>query len=171
MKPAAGEVFTATERRIAVVGSRLSGYPRQLVTLMRLTVHIQKRMQQDYNRALKRHGLNFVTYNALMMIYGSDEERLRVSELAATTGEKATNITRICDDLVDKGLIRRVADPRDRRAIVLLLSARGRRLIETVLPQMWGLLEQFYAPFTQPQRDALEQLLRAQLGALETQTQ
>lgn len=162
-----GESFVATEARIATVARRTPGYPDQLVTLMRLTVHLQKRMQDRYNAALKAHRLNFVTYNALMMIYGSDDERLRVSQLAAATGEKATNVTRICDELVTKGLIRRTADVRDRRAVVLSLSARGRRLIEAVLPEMWILLEQFYAPFSQPQRDALEALLRRQLAALE----
>ena len=167
MNQPGGESFRSTEARIAAIKQRTPDYPDQLVTLMRMTVHLHKRMQDRYNAELKKHGLNFVTYNALMMIYGSDDEGLRVSQLASATGEKATNVTRICDELVGKGLIRRLADTADRRVVVLLLSARGRRLIEALLPEMWRLLEQFYAPFTPAQRDALEQLLRLQLATME----
>lgn len=162
-----GETFSETERRIAVVKQRLADYPEQLVILIRLTIHLQKRMQDRYSIVLKPHGLNFATYNALMMVYGSEGERLRVSQLAAATGEKATNVTRICDELVRKRLIRRSQDPQDRRAVVLSLSARGRRLIEAVLPQAWHLLDAWYEPFGAGQRDTLERLLRRQLDAME----
>lgn len=170
MTTSAGESFVETEARIAAVKRRTADCPDQLVTLMRLTVHLQKRLQDRYNAALKAHGLNLTTYNALMMIYGSEDERLRVSQLAIATGEKATNITRICDELVNKRLIRRTPDTRDRRVVVLSLSARGRRLIETALPEVWSLLEQVYAPFSASQRDQLERLLRAQLAGMESST-
>lgn len=163
-----GEPFGITEARIAAVAARMPGYPAQLVTLMRLTVHLHKRMQDRYNAALKPFGLNYVTYNALMMVYGGDEQRLRVSQLVAASGEKPANITRICDELVGKRLLRRAPDTVDRRAVVLALTAAGTRLIEQVLPQMWQLLDGFYAPFGARERKTLEGLLRAQLAALET---
>ena len=164
------ESFRETEARIAVIQRRSPGYPAQLVTLMRLTVHLQKRLQDRYNATLRSHDLSFVTYNALMMIYGTENEQLRVSRLAAATGEKAANVTRICDDLVARQLIRRAPDPQDRRAVVLCLTARGRRLLETVSPKMWALLKGSYAPFSPAQLDTLEKLLRQQLGAMEQDT-
>lgn len=44
------------------------------------------------------------------------------------------NITLIADQLADKGLVQRRRDERDRRQMVLSLTARGRRFIERVFP-------------------------------------
>lgn len=159
--------FAASEQRIAAIAERIDRFPMQAVTLLRLMQRIQRGMQTHYNAVLKPHGLNYATYSALMMLYGSPGESMRVSDLAAATGEKPTNVTRICDELVRRRLILRKPDTRDRRVINLRLSTPGRRLIEALMPDIGTLLEtRFSLPSTR-QRTTLEQLLRTQLDLLE----
>jgi len=95
------------ERRLDVARRRLQGYPHELFTLARLVTRIQKRQVDLGNSILKPHRLNYVEYTALMALYGSEAQALTASELSDVTGEKSANITRLCDELVSKGLIDR----------------------------------------------------------------
>ncbi|MDJ0354984.1 MarR family winged helix-turn-helix transcriptional regulator [Paenarthrobacter sp. PH39-S1] len=53
--------------------------------------------------------------------------------VAADLGVHPSNATRICERLVNAGLIERADDPQDRRFLKLVLSARGRQLVEQVM--------------------------------------
>jgi DNA-binding MarR family transcriptional regulator len=52
-----------------------------------------------------------------------------MSRLAETLGVVPSSASRLCDRLEATGLLRRVADPRDRREVRLLLTPASRRLL------------------------------------------
>ncbi|MDB5985860.1 MAG: MarR family transcriptional regulator, partial [Nevskia sp.] len=74
--------FSAAEACIAMTSQRLREFPAQHAALVRLSRHINKLSQESANQTLRPHGLNFVAYNALMMLYGSEDNRLSPSQLA-----------------------------------------------------------------------------------------
>jgi MarR family transcriptional repressor of emrRAB len=159
--------FSAVEARIAVTRRRLPQFPVRYATLIRLTRHITKRAQEISNLALKPFGLNMGSYNTLMMLYGTEDNRLNASDLAEATGEKRTNITRICDELVARGLIARVAGVEDRRSVVVSLTSAGERLVENLQPVMGATLQRFYSGLSVADMDQLQGLLRRQLTGIE----
>src|SRR5512141_293789 len=55
---------------------------------------------------------------------------LRLNDLAARMGVSAPTASRSADVLVELGLVDRVVDPRDRRAVNLELTAVGKGLLE-----------------------------------------
>lgn len=55
-----------------------------------------------------------------------------MSRLAETLGVVPSSASRLCDRLEATGLLRRVADPRDRREVRLLLTPAARRLLADV---------------------------------------
>jgi DNA-binding MarR family transcriptional regulator len=57
---------------------------------------------------------------------------LRLSDLAEIEGLNPTMLSRVTAQLTDDGLLRRAADPADRRAAVVDATARGRRLREKI---------------------------------------
>ena len=57
---------------------------------------------------------------------------LRLSELAEVEAVNPTMLSRIAAQLSDAGLIRREADPDDRRAAVVSATAAGRRMRERI---------------------------------------
>jgi DNA-binding MarR family transcriptional regulator len=59
-----------------------------------------------------------------------DEGPLRLNALADRMGTSAATASRAVDALVQLGLVDRVPDPHDRRAVQLDLSARGRSLVD-----------------------------------------
>ena len=161
------ESFKAVERRIAVTRERLPDFPHRRSTLTRLVAHLHKRVQASCNAALKPHKLNYVTYNALMMMYGADDYTINPSELAAATGEKPANCTRICDELEARRLIRRHASLEDRRRVVLTLTTQGRKLVERVQPDMWHYLGAFFTEFSDADLEQLTRLLKKALVNVE----
>jgi len=156
--------FREVEQRVALTRKRLRGYPHEQVLLARLVTHVQKRQTDLCNAALKAHELNMVTYTALMMLYGAPEQTLTPSELSQATGEKPTNVTRVCDELLARGLIERSAGTADRRKVVLRLSPAGEALVGQIQPGIWQTLQQLYGGFDSEQTRTLTTLLRQVLA-------
>jgi DNA-binding MarR family transcriptional regulator len=69
-------------------------------------------------------------WRALVVI--SSRERTTVSTLAQALDVHTTTVTRLCDRLVEKDLVLRVANVADRRMTELHLTAAGERLVHHV---------------------------------------
>ena len=78
-------------------------------------------------------------------------------------------MTRICDDLVRKGLVRRRPGVEDRRRVLLELTRRGQTLIERLLPKVWDGLGQFSRALDGTEKRDLERLLKKLLTAFEAE--
>jgi len=159
--------FSEVEQRMQVTRRRLPGYPLEHARLARLITHIQKLQTELCNAVLKPYELNYVTYTALMMLYGSAEQTLAPSELSNATGEKPTNVTRICDELLHKDLIERYPSTSDRRRVVLRLSSKGERLVEQFQPKVWQALERLYGGLGKAELKQVTDLLRRPLAGME----
>jgi len=66
----------------------------------------------------------------LVMIASRGPQNL--ASVAAGLGVHASNGTRMCDKLVNAGLLHRSDDPTDRRNLVLQLTPPGRQLVESM---------------------------------------
>lgn len=159
--------FDSTDRRIARCTDRMAEYPQQLITLSRLAYHIQKRTQDQINAALRKYGLTTVSHAVLMVLYGSENETQRASELGEACSEKPANMTRICNELADRGWIQRRNSEEDRRSVIISLTRSGRALIEKVSPEYWAVLERSYAGMSATALNEQERVLRRQLANLE----
>lgn len=159
--------FLPTEQRLAVTRQRYPAFPRDPAVLIRLIKHIYKRVQDDSNALLRPYGINHPEYNLLMMLYGTEGYSLHPTELADASGEKSANITRLTNELADKGLIARNASEEDRRKVTLTLTDEGIALIESFLPDICSMLDWQVGGL--PQRDIaqLERLLKKYLDQLE----
>jgi len=77
---------------------------------------------------LEANGLSMWGYSVLVAL---DRSAIRTqAALAEAIGADKTRIIAILDELQDKGLIERVADPEDRRARLLAITKDGRRVKE-----------------------------------------
>jgi DNA-binding MarR family transcriptional regulator len=75
--------------------------------------------------------------NALANLAGGDGST--VSDLAAAAGIRPTTMTSVLDRLGQRGLIRRAIKPGDRRAVVVKLTASGRRTARVIQETISGL--------------------------------
>ncbi len=78
-------------------------------------------------------GLDMSTpqFKALILIY--EEEAVRMRELARRLGGSFSNATVLVDRLVDRRLVERMADPQDRRVVLVRVTKEGRYLVEQLI--------------------------------------
>jgi MarR family transcriptional repressor of emrRAB len=135
---------------------------------MRLTYHVQKRMKDLTNAALRKYDLVDASYMVLAVLYGSENETSTASTLGEACMEKPANLTRVCNDLESQGLISRGNRPGDRRCVMISLTDSGRKLIEQVLPEVWSRTTRAYDGYSAEDRKHLEQLFKRQLDNFES---
>lgn len=120
---------------------------------------------QLYDRvaeALARVDLSYPKYEVLKHLQEA-REAVTLSMLAAGQSCAKSNITQIVDRLEADGLVRRVADPDDRRSVRAELTQAGAARAEEGKTQMDLVMAEFAASFSAPERAELGRLL-AKLG-------
>jgi DNA-binding MarR family transcriptional regulator len=80
---------------------------------------------------------------------------LRPSELAEIEGLNPTLLSRFVAQLSEQGLIRRTADPGDRRAALVEASAQGRRLRERIHRERASALQRYVDELGERERERL----------------
>ena len=117
-------------------------------------------MHERLGNLLEPHGLTPLGYMTMMALYSRAENLANPSELSDATGETRGNMTRICDDLVEKGWMKRVPNIEDRRRVDLSLTDSGMSLLNTLAPQLRQNADDFYKrTFTKTEKATLQQLL------------
>jgi MarR family transcriptional regulator, negative regulator of the multidrug operon emrRAB len=161
--------FAAAEESIARVARKLNttSAARDDVVLMRLVTSLARRYDELVSEAIRPEKLNQVMFKTLIMAFGSPDNELNPSELSSATGESRANMTRICDQLCERGLIERHAAESDRRRIVVSLTPAGEKVVRKLLPHMRESLQQAHVAFNAKDRRELERLLKVQLSGLE----
>ncbi|HEX4482119.1 MAG TPA: MarR family transcriptional regulator [Rudaea sp.] len=159
--------FALIESQIDRVKARLRSAPVQDIVLVRLIKALSGQLGYHLGRKVRPHGISEVGFRTLTMLYAQLDTGINPSDLSDASGETRTNMTRICDELVRKGLVRRRASTEDRRRIVLELTKKGVDLIEKLLPQVWGGVSEMTAAISKPEKDTLERLLKKLLFAFE----
>lgn len=89
------------------------------------------RLMRVFEGELKREfGLTVAQYDVVHRLAATPGERVRMSELARALLYSSGAATKVLDRLAERGLVERVADPGDRRAVRVGLTAEGRALAE-----------------------------------------
>jgi MarR family transcriptional repressor of emrRAB len=155
--------FEATKKRLKNIHARMPDFPEDLMRLLRMTYHIQKQMKDLTNAALRKYDLVDASYMVLAVLYGSDDEASTASTLGEACMEKPANLTRVCNDLEQQGLIARGNRPGDRRCVMITLTDAGRDLIAQVLPEVWAATTRAYEGYSAEDVKQLEGLFKRQL--------
>jgi len=88
----------------------------------------QQKDLRGFNRAFAEHRISQVQYAVLLVIEANPG--CRQADLGAVLRIRQPNLVEPLEMLVERGLIDRRTDPRDRRAQTLGLTAAGRDLLE-----------------------------------------
>ena len=129
--------------------------PGQLADLLQRLTRRLRRAQADRLAPL---GLTPAQERALRIVTRG-EEPLRMTELADRLGIVPRSVTTVIDALEQAGLVRRETDPRNRRAIRLHLTDRGRAVRDDMREARRRAAEDLFAPMSAEDRKALAELL------------
>ena len=106
-------------------------------------------------RVLKAHGIGTTQYNVLRILRGAGPDGLCRNEIRDRLLTRMPDVTRLLDRMEEAELVTRVRGTDDRRLVSTRLTARGRRLVDTL-----------DGPVAEEHRRRLGHMSDAQLNAL-----
>jgi len=83
------------------------------------------RMTEDISRILKPFNMTEPQYNVLRILEDADGEALTVQLIQEQMYRKSSNVSRIIDKLLDKGLVNRETCKENRRKVEITLTEHG----------------------------------------------
>ena len=127
--------------------------------LCRLMLMVGSGLEGELESKLKPHKLNHSDFLTLMILYSRPDGSSTPGELCEFATQGATNMTRITNALVKRGLITRGASAEDRRRVVIRITAAGKRFVQKMLPPMFPRLTAMFANFNETDKRQLSRLL------------
>lgn len=159
--------FTPIEEILKSRRDSQSDFPYQEIMLYRLCMHTHGKLLDARNRFFKQRGINETLFIALVVINAQSDSSIQPSELSLTLGSSRTNITRISDELIQRGWIERQTNDNDRRSQLLLLTPAGKQFLETVLPAQNAFLHHYWSAISAGEKQQLDTIMRKLLTRLE----
>jgi MarR family transcriptional repressor of emrRAB len=135
--------------------------------LCRLMLMAGSSLEEELEFKLKPHKLNHSEFLTLMILYSRPDGSSTPGELCEFTSQGATNMTRIGNALVKRGLITRGASEEDRRCVLVRITPAGRRFVQKMLPPMFPRVATMFAGFSDADKRYLDRLLRKLAGNLD----
>jgi DNA-binding MarR family transcriptional regulator len=126
------------------------------------------RLQGHLDRLLVHEGLARGEFDVLATLRRAGEPfRLNPRVLTERLMLSAPAMTNRLDNLENRGLIRRMPDPDDRRALLIELTREGRRVIDQAMTAHMENEERILGPLTKQERRDLAALLKKLLLSVE----
>ena len=123
-------------------------------------LHAANSLQSRLDEALGRASLSMPKYAVLNELVNAGEA-VSLGELATRLSCVKSNMTQLIDRLEGDGLVARVDDPADRRAVKAAITAKGAERHSVGAGEVARLHEQFAAATRPEDRTAMERLLTA----------
>src|SRR5688572_25950847 len=112
-------------------------------------------------RVIEPSGLSLAQYNALRIIRGAGTGGIPTLSIRERMIDEGTTITRLLDKLEDAGLIRRERTYPDRRQVLCFATDAGRKLLDTLDPQVNAMDEDVVSSLNETQLEVFVELLDA----------
>ena len=129
---------------------------------------ISKHISRAFEETLSRHDMSHGEYKLLQRLATrSAEHRLSAGDLSRMLMLSSGAMTNRLDRLEKAGWVRRLPDPRDRRGVLVELTAAGERKIDEAVIEQAARERDVLEPLTRKELTSLNALLRKVLGTLE----
>lgn len=125
--------------------------------LLRASHYIQQEYEVQLAASDQPFQISRSRVRLLLTVWNADI--IRMNELAIKLGVKARTITEQVDALERDGLIRRIADPHDRRATLLQLTEEAQAHVHRIKADQEQISESLLQNFSDKQRTDLSELL------------
>ncbi|MCP1384408.1 MarR family winged helix-turn-helix transcriptional regulator [Runella salmonicolor] len=114
---------------------------------------------------LKPYDLTTQQYNVLRILRGQHPNPVRVNDIIERMLDKMSNASRLVDKLLAKGLVKRTECPRDRRAVDVVITDDGMKILAE-LDAMQGEWEKTLLNVTEEEANLLSDILDKLRGSV-----
>lgn len=155
-----GDCIARMDEGIGRMHAAIPQLPAEQARLYRLVQMVGARMDEGLAETLKPHQLNHSEFLTLMILCTRPDGGATPGELCEFTAQGNTNMTRIGNTLAKRKLVSRGTSAKDRRCVLMRITAAGRRFVQKLLPPMFPRVESMFDGFNTRERRELERLLR-----------
>jgi DNA-binding MarR family transcriptional regulator len=148
------------DRFLSEVAERLPALDLQVEGIVDRVMGIQRRLRRMLDETLEEHGLSYGEWSVLSSLTWAPENRRTAGELASKVELSSAAMTNRLDRLEGAGLIRRVPDPNDRRAVQVELTDEGHALYARAVETQAAKESIIAAALDSKQQEQLNDLLR-----------
>jgi MarR family 2-MHQ and catechol resistance regulon transcriptional repressor len=141
-------------------GPRYAGFDRPSVELVLNFVYTYDQLHQTVSRYMAEYGLSKSSLNILMLLRHGSDEGMQLHDLGELLLVSRANITGLMDHLEDKGYVKRLVDPQDRRARHARITPKGEALLDEFMPVHYRNLKDLLHDLSGEERETLVGLLK-----------
>jgi len=128
-----------------------------LLNIARTAAVLGHRMEQQF----RPFGLTATQYNVLRIIAGAGSEGISQCDIAGRLVAETPDVPRLLKRTETAGLIRRSANPADKRVLRVHLTSAGSRLLQQIGAEVDTMTGDFFPNLSKTQLRALNELLNA----------
>jgi MarR family transcriptional regulator, 2-MHQ and catechol-resistance regulon repressor len=123
-------------------------------------------LNQVLSRALAEYRLSRSTLNILMMLRHGPPQGMQLHDLGELLLVSRANVTGLIDHLEEKGYVRRIVDPQDRRVRYARITKKAETLLDEFMPVYYGHLRYLLQDLSEADKESLVGLLRKTRASL-----
>lgn len=138
--------------------------PDDQPTLSQLVLRTARMLRRSSRSELEPFGLTPSQSRALGVVSRYGDAPPRLGDIAAKLDIAPRSATEVVDALQERGLVERVPDPTDRRAVTIRLTAEGRALRQRIERARARKGDEFFGHLAPAEREALGELSQAALA-------
>ena len=163
--------FAKVEKRsIAAVRSRNGANKHEYFMAVAHVRYILRKVFRLVEDKAKELGLESLAHQALLQVYGSRRQQLRVSELAERLDIAPAFASNLIKTLVKRKFLQRGSDSSDARVTILQITAGGRSLCERIDAEVRPHVDYFTSQLTPEERETALSTLMFYVGPGVTKT-
>jgi DNA-binding MarR family transcriptional regulator len=110
------------------------------------------------DQTVGKHGLTAEQYSVIAAIKQLDDP-VRPTDIGRLVDHKVNTVSMIADRMVQAGLLDRIRDLPDRRAVRLVVTDRGERAYQLATPEVMKLVDRLFSPLAEEDRRTLIRVL------------
>lgn len=115
-------------------------------------------INENVNKAITANGLNPTEFAVLELLYHKGDQPLQ--QIGGKILLASGSITYVVDKLEEKGYLKRVACPTDRRVTFAQITDKGKELIESIFPNHEQRIHEIMSELTTEEKDTAIELIK-----------
>ncbi len=124
------------------------------LTLMQTSKLIHERIKAE----MVKNKLSITEFSVLEVLY--HQGKLTIQQIGRSILISSGSMTYVIDKLEQRGLLSRVACPNDRRAIHVILTEEGKKLMDEIMPRYHEFVNGMFDSFTEKEKETFVQLMK-----------
>ena len=154
------------EQSVVNISRQHDDFPVEFATVLRLIKLYGRHMANSSHTILKVWGVTYEEYSILSMLYGCKDHVMSMADLCSAVGETPGPVGRFIHLLQKRELVARHHDKVDRRKVMVALSSDGVALMQTMLPVLTSLTNDYLRSFGPGEVGELLRLLRKSITSM-----